>query len=262
MGLNILGSEGGPDIKRRGWSIGLIPFMIMIISSICTITSKLLGYDMLTVVFSGVAAFAGIVAVCLMVWRIRKDKKELEKYDKQMDEYDELLSNPFEIHFLIPSREKYDGISYYEQDDQEHLVDELQISSRMEDIIFLWIKPRISIEVGERYFGFESKEGGEKPEIRYSNPFVREESKIPDYYIDWHGYYHMIGASPEQRVWQVGEVYNPSFKIMTRAEGDFLFQAVFHINGLGHNQIKEKKYQIIRKRLGLVCLDGTKKNTR
>lgn len=102
----------------------------------------------------------------------------------------------------------------------------------------------------------------EKPEIRYSNPFVKEESKIPDYYIDWHGYYHMIGASPEQRVWQEGEVYNPSFKIMTRAGGDFLFQAVFHIHGLGHNQIKEKKYQIIRKRLGLVCLDGTKKNTR
>ena len=88
MGLNILGSRGGGDIKRRGWSIGLIPLMIMIISSICTITSKLLGYDMLTVVFSGVAAFAGIVAVCLMVWRIRKDKKGLEEYDKQMDEYD------------------------------------------------------------------------------------------------------------------------------------------------------------------------------
>ena len=85
MGLNILGSKGGGNIKRRGWGIGLISFMIMIISSICTIISKLLEYNMLTVVFSGVAAFAGIVAVCLMVWRIRKDKKELEEYDKQMD---------------------------------------------------------------------------------------------------------------------------------------------------------------------------------
>ena len=236
--------------------------MIMIVSAISTIVSILLGFDMLVLVFSGIAALAGIVVVCLMVWGIRKEKKDLEEYDKIIKEYDDLINDPFEIHFLIPSKEKYDGISYYEQDDEEHLVEELQIPPNTEDVIFLWIKPKINIELGERYFGFESEDGGENPEIRYCNPFVKEESKTPDYYIDWHGYYHMIGASPEQRIWQAGEVYVPSFKITTHSKGDFIFQAVFHINGLGYHQITEKKYQIVKEQLRLVCIDGAKEDTR
>ena len=136
----------------------------MIVSSICTIVSKLLGYDVLAVVFSGIAALTGIVSVCFVVRRWQKEKRDLEEYDK-------LLSDPFEMHFLIPKKEKY-KISYFEQNGDEHLVEELQIPSGTEDVIFLWIKPMINIELGERYFGFESDRKGGKPEIRYYNPFV------------------------------------------------------------------------------------------
>jgi hypothetical protein len=234
----------------------------MIVSAISTIVSILLGFDILVLVFSGIAALAGIVVVCLMVWGIRKEKKDLEEYDKIMKEYDDLINDPFEIHFLIPSKEKYDGISYYEQDDEEHLVEELQIPSNTEDVIFLWIKPKINIELGERYFGFESEVEKIKPEIRYYNPFVKEQSKIPDYYIDWHDYYHILGLSPEQRMWREGEVYVPSFKITTHTKGDFLFQAIFHINGVGYKQVIEKKYMIITEQLRLKCLEEEGKGAR
>ena len=223
----------------------------MIISSISTTVSKLWGFDMLAIVFSGIAALTGIISVYLVVRRWQKEKRASEEYEK-------LLNDPFEMHFLIPTREKYNNISYYEQDDEEHLVEELQIPSNTEDVIFLWIKPKINIELGERYFGFESEVGEKKPEIRYFNPFVKEQSKTPDYYIDWHDYYHMYGSSPEQRMWREGEVYVSSFKITTHDKGDFIFQAGFHINGVGYNQIMEKRYKIVTKQLRLVCLDREK----
>ena len=231
---------------------------IMIISTISTIVSILLELDVLAVIFSGTAALSGIIALCIIIRRWQKEKNASREHEKDSDEYETLLSDPFEMHFLIPTRKKYNKIGYHEQDDEEHLVDELKIASGTEDIVFLWIKPRITIELGERYFGFKSEGEEKKPELRYCNPFVKEESKTPDYYIDWHDYYHIYGSSPEQRIWRVGEVYNPAFKIMTHDKGDFIFQAIYHINGVGYNQITEKRYKVVTKQLKLVCLDREK----
>lgn len=232
-----------------------ILYIIMIISSISTVVSKLLELDVIAVVFSGIAALTGTIALCIVLRRRQKEKNASREQKNDSNKYETLLSDPFEMHFLIPTRKKYNKISYYEQDDEEHLLDELEIPSGNEDIVFLWIKPRITIELGERYFGFESEVGEKKPETRYFNPFVKEQSKIPEYYIDWHDYYHIYGSSPEQRIWREGEVYVPSFKITTHGKGDFIFQAIFHINGVGYNQITEKRYKVITKQLRLKILE-------
>ena len=201
--------------------------------------------DLLTLTFSGIAALTGVISIGVIArrwWVRRKDYKEFE----------ELLNKPFETHFLIPSKEKY-RIKYAEQDEKEQLVDELIIPPNTEDVIFLWIKPRISVELGERYFGFEV-EGNrkKKPEIRYYNPFAIEQSRVPDYYIDWHGYYHLIGLPREQSLWREGEVYVPSFKIRTYDEGNYTFQAIFHLSCNGYKSIKEKKHKVITNRLKLI----------
>jgi len=215
------------------------------IAKLSEIAVKMENADLLTLIFSGIAALTGIVSVGLIARRWLTRKRDYK-------EYKELLGNPFEIYFLIPSKEKY-NVKYAEQDENEHLVDELKVPPDTEDVIFLRIKPRISIELGERYFGFEVEgRGWKKPEIKYYNPFVIEQSIAPDYYIDWHGYYHLIRLPQEQSLWREGEVYVPSFKIKTYDEGNYTFQAIFHLSCNEYKSIKENKHKVITKRLKLI----------
>lgn len=167
------------------------------------------------------------------IWCKRRDERK---------EYDEIIEDPLEMHFLIPTIEKY-KINYEMQNIEEQLKDELEIPANSEDILFLCIKPKINIEVRNRYFGFEGKE--KKPIVTYFEAFVTESSISKNWYRDWHGYYHLV----EESFWLKEEVYVPAFKIKTYSDGDYVFQAIFHISCREWKNIKGEKHKVFTKKL-------------
>jgi hypothetical protein len=164
------------------------------------------------------------------------------KRRKERKKYDEIMEDPLEIHFLIPTVEKY-KINYEMQHTEERFKDELEIPANFEDVIFIWIKPRIDIEVRNRYFGFEGRE--KKPIVEYFEAFVTESSISKNWYRDWHGYYHLIDES----IWLKEEVYVSTFKIKTYGQGDYVFQAIFHLSCREWKNIKEERHKVFTKKL-------------
>lgn len=154
---------------------------------------------------------------------------------KEKEEYEKLMEDPLEMHFLIPSTTHW-KINYAKQDDvKESLIDELILPVNFEDYLFLHIKPKLNLKITQRYFGFEGT--GTKPKITYSNPFRKEGSDTFQWYRDWHGYYHIMG----EVFWLKDEVILPAFKIETQEKGIYELTAIFYISS---NEWKDTKKEI------------------
>lgn len=167
------------------------------------------------------------------------------KKRKERKEYTELMEDPLEVHFLIPTLKDY-KITYEKQDAKKHHTrDELELPKGIEDAIFLRIQPRINVKVGDRYFGFRIKETRKKPEISYSSAYVTQGSIKPEWYQDWYGHLHFT----EERFWFKDEPYISSFKIKTHEKGDYMFYMYFHLSCYEHKSVKEERHTVFEKTL-------------
>jgi len=140
-----------------------------------------------------------------------------------------LLKEPFEAHFLIPTKARCD-LGYVQQDDQERYVDTLTLPANSTPLVLLSLRSKLDFEVDEAGFGCEGSES--KPEaLEYFNYFmVRGKAKEspetnPNHSVDWHGYYHIRNLG-----WKLtkGEVRVGGFIIKTTEKGTFPFRMFFH----------------------------------
>lgn len=191
-------------------------------------------YQIVTLVLlvfgSSIAIVTGLKA--LYNWfKRRKEKKE----------YDEIMKDPLEVHFFIPRKEVFE-ISYARQDSTVQEKDELEIPQGIEDAVFLRIKPRISVEVNQIYFGFLISEKRKKPEVFDYNPLKTSVPK--QVYKDSYGHLHLI----EERVFTPKEIYLRSFKIRTHEVGDYTFYLVFKVSCNEYKSIKEERHAKVENR--------------
>lgn len=166
------------------------------------------------------------------------------KWGKERKEYDRIMEDPLDVHFFIPRSEVY-RITYEKQDNRVHEKDELEIPKGVESTIFLRIKPRIDVKVGDRYFGFKIGETRKKPEISYSEAFIRQISFEKEVFKDWYGHLHF----PKERFWRKGEIYVCPLKIKTYDTGDYTFHTTFHLSCYEYKSIKEERHTVARKML-------------
>ncbi|TET19321.1 hypothetical protein E3J74_07090 [Candidatus Bathyarchaeota archaeon] len=189
-----------------------------------------------------------ILLVITFLFTISRGLKALynwHKKRKERKEYTELMEDPLEVHFLIPTLKDY-KITYEKQDTEiYHTKDELELPKDIKDVIFLRIKPRINAKVGDRYFGFRIKETRKKPEISYSDAFIKQGSIEQEWCEDWYGHLHF----PKERFWYKDEKYVSSFKIKTHEKGDYTFYMSFHVSCYEYKSIKEERHTVFSKTL-------------
>ena len=197
-------------------------------------------YEILTFILLVITSLLTLYSLCL------KRLYDWYKKRKEKKEYDELMKDPFEVHFFIPTLDLH-KITYEKQDAMKiYPRYELEIPKGVEDVIFLRIIPRISVKVGERYFGFKIKETKKKPKIsHFKNPFVREASFQEEWYEDAHGHVHMV----KERLWVKDEICVSAFKIKTYDEGDYPFYMSFHVSCNEYKSVKEERHTLVTKTL-------------
>ena len=167
------------------------------------------------------------------------------KRRKERKEYDQILKDPFEVHFFIPRKDECE-ITYAKQDNYIHDTDELEIPKGIEDIIWLRIIPRINTRVSQFYFGFRIGETSRKnPEISYHHYFVKEASFQKKWYKDMYGHLHIC----EEGIWNKDEIYVRPFKMRTYDEGDYRFHMRFHLSCNEYKSVKEERHTVTHKEL-------------
>lgn len=185
--------------------------------------------------FVSIATFIILVSGTVHGWMKKR---------RHYNEYSKLISEPVEMQFYIPSRDKYQ-VSYEIQDADEHAKNELNIPAHVTDFIFLLIKPKLNFHVTERYFGFKGT--GKKPDLIYTNPFKLEGYDSVHWYRDWDGFFHF----KEPTLWIKDEVFFPAFQITTYDAGKYVFQAFFHVHSNEFKDVKEEKHALYVKQLNV-----------
>ena len=178
------------------------------------------------------------------IYSFKGTKNTIQLVRKERKEYAELMEDPLEVHFFIPTLEDY-KITYEKQDTEIHTKDELEIPKDIKDVIFLRIIPRINVKVGDRYFGFKIKETRKKPEISYSDAFMKEGNLEIEWYKDWYGHLHF----PKERFWYKDEIYVASIKIETHEKGDYPFYMKFRLSCYEYKSVKEERHTVFEKTL-------------
>jgi hypothetical protein len=136
------------------------------------ITLGLETFTFLIVFFSGVYG--------VYIWNKRR---------KEKGEYEKLMEDPLEVHFLIPAKRMH-VIKYENQDNEDHTKDELIIPPNFEDYIYLIIRPKLDLYASDMYYGFGPHDG-KIPELSYSNLFIVQSSdQNPRWSLDTYGCIH------------------------------------------------------------------------
>ena len=191
-------------------------------------------YEILTLVITFLFAISMGLKTLYNWYKKRREKKE----------YTELMEDPLEVHFLIPTLKDH-KITYEKQDTEIHTKDELEIPKGIKDVIFLRIIPRINVKVADKYFGFKIKETRKKPEISYSDVFRKEGNVEIEWYKDWYGHLHFL----KERFWYKEEKYVSSFRIKTYEKGDYTFYMYFHVSCYEYKSVKEERHTVFEKTL-------------
>lgn len=161
-------------------------------------------------------------------------------------EYKKLMDNPLEVNFLIPLEKKC-KIYYSKQDNVKEGL-EKSITLPVHDFgdqIFIHIIPKLTLKVTHRYFGIESGDEGEKPDITYFNPFIKAGTDSLHWKKDWHGYYHI----EDEAIWLKDEKYLPAFKINTFEKGTYSLNVVVHVTSYEWKGIRKEINKVITKTL-------------
>ena len=151
------------------------------------------------------------------------------------------VKNPADIYFWTPKKSDYQ-LDYIEQDEDEHLLEQLTLPPNSEKVIFLSIKPKLDIVVNELSFGCEGKKDDKPEPCMYFNQFVHRgiNEKSPDtdhrHYVDSNLHYHM---EEWNKVFIKGITIIHGFKIKTKNKGDYPFKIRFlTIEGEGQANLK------------------------
>lgn len=176
----------------------------------------------------------------IFVWYRRRHEKK---------EYEKLMKDPLEIHFRIPEKSQY-SLKYGNQDKGEQTKDELVLPANFEDHIFLILKPKINLRVTESYYGIGYTKAGvtsKKPELSYSNPFIKETSEQPKWMRDSYGCIHFTS---EKRLFKDEPYpYLPAFKIRTYDKGEYKFEVIFHVLSSEWKEVKKEIHSVFNKNL-------------
>lgn len=185
--------------------------------------STLFPWNMLSTI---IAATSAIIAATVLVFAVLSYRR-VKRQDALDSERKERLKDPFEVHFLIPNAMEH-KVSYYQQDSEEHHVDELRLSSNSEVDIVVWMKPRLNIVLSQLQFGCIGPDNDAKPEpLYYFNWWVKEgpRKKItPEddkgQYRDITNYYHIMYYD---RAMPKDEIHLPGLRIRTKKKGTYDF---------------------------------------
>lgn len=165
----------------------------------------------------GVTSFPGFALIVANIIGYWKETKLEEEYNK-------ILENLLEIHFIIPPISKF-KINYHKQDNKPHRIDEISIPFSSKTNIFLWIKPKIDIDIRERQFGFGDKPTDPKI-LKYDNPYIRSSNVPLTWYIDWWDNYHIYDKISRTK----SDVIVHGFEIETHDKGEFVLDIRFNIS--------------------------------
>jgi len=158
-------------------------------------------------------------------------------------QYNKIIKNPFEMHFIIPPSSKY-KIDYYKQDTIPIRVDEIPIPANSKRIIFLWVKPEIDIDIREQQFGFGGE--GNKPKIiQYNNPYIRQSNTPHTWFIDWWDIYHIVDKEYKGK----DEKIVHGFEIETYSQGKFVFDIRFNVSCDKYKNLEKTKTNVTRNKL-------------
>jgi hypothetical protein len=147
--------------------------------------------------------------------------------------YDTKLRSPVRMYFLIP--DKRCKLSYANQDNEEHLIEELVLPSNSESQVLIWFKPRVNYYEDSIYFGCKGDLNKKPWVIDFSNPFVLDNNLQRSYYRDWHQHYHILTG--RSRIKE--EVYVSGFVVKTFEEGEYEANVFLHTpSKLGRAKLK------------------------
>jgi hypothetical protein len=159
------------------------------------------------------------ILLAIMVGGILYHRHERKKRAK-------LLSEPFEVHFLVPKATEH-KVNYYPQDSEYHYPDELSLPSDSEADVVVWMKPRLDIVLSELQFGCLGDNESKPEPLYFFNWWVKEglgkevhPKDSQDHYIDVTNYYHKMYHG---RAIPKGEVHLPGLRIRTKKTGSYRF---------------------------------------
>ena len=165
---------------------------------------------------------------------------------KLEQEYNDVMENPFEYHFLIPPDEKF-KINYHKQTNESQLLKELKLPKKSEHIIILKLTPKIDLDVRAAEFGFSGDKNVKPTIICYDNPFVVESSEDikPKWYRDWHDRYHLI----IENFWEAKEVRIIGFRIKTNKSGKYEFNYIINVKSSKYKTMEKTKVSLVKHNL-------------
>lgn len=150
-------------------------------------------------------------------------------------QYNKVIKEPFEIHFIIPPEDKY-KIDYYKQTNVPLRVDKIPLPANSKRTIFLWIKSKIDINIRERQFGFGDKLTDPKI-LKYDNPYIRKSNVPLTWYIDWWDNYHIYDKISRGK----DDVIVHGFKIETHDKGEYTLDIRINVSSNRYKNVEKYK---------------------
>jgi hypothetical protein len=162
-----------------------------------------------------IATFVGVVSCGLIIYvNIIRPRRRRAK-----------LAHPVDAYFLIADQRHHD-CEYAAQDDEEHRVKEIVVSSNSEVIVDLVLDPKISFISNTILFGCLGDSATKPYAVEYLNRFVEigsgkrvnPECDDTKHIIDKHHLYHV---RDDPRPWSLGVCGAIGFKLKTTVPGTY-----------------------------------------
>ena len=192
-----------------------------------------LGFSLIFLSLSPVEWLSVFTFIIIFIGAIKKVWNWILESD-----YDEILEQPFEMHFIIPPKNKY-KINYHKQTDIPQRVDEITMSSNSKDTIFLWIKPKIDLDIREQQFGLGDKPSNPKI-LKYNNPFLRKSNVPQTWFLDWWHNYHIVDKISRGK----DDVIVHGFEIETHNKGQYTLDIRINISCNRYKSVEKYKTHI------------------
>lgn len=156
------------------------------------------------------------------------------------EEYEKIMNDPLEFHFLIPHKDLGIALKYYNQDEKDYEKDELVIPPNFEDNIIILIRPKLNLFINDWYCGFGTP-NGKIPELYFSEEYVVQSSnRNYQYYVDRYGCIHF---EVKTRVFK-NDAGLRSIRIKTYEKGSYPLEIASNVIS---NEYKNVKREIGRR---------------
>lgn len=164
------------------------------------------------------------------------------------EEYDKVIANPFDCKFVIPPK-SIRLFQYYPQDEENHVLTELDVPKKSTIVIMLRIKPKLDLEVRDSQYSFSNDGGKKKPIINMYENLFYDKGGIKwfeeDLKTDWWGNYHLSG----KRIMFKDVAYMDGFEITTYDKGSYTFNMEYVVVAKNYNGMSKEKTKDVRSQL-------------